>query len=168
MVPAASISVRVLFVCLGNICRSPTAEGIFRAQVQAAGLSNRILVDSAGSHAYHEGESPDLRACSAALERGFDLSGQVGRQVRASDFEYFDYILAMDRENLDYLQEMQPSDSHSRVALFLDYADGYEGQSVPDPYFGQADGFALVIDLVESAGKGLLKKICVNLPKIKT
>ena len=97
MVPQASASVGVLFVCLGNICRSPTAEGVFRAQVQAAGLSNRILVDSAGSHAYHEGESPDIRACAAALEQGFDLSGQVGRQIKTSDFEYFDYILAMDR-----------------------------------------------------------------------
>jgi len=168
MVPEASVSVAVLFVCLGNICRSPTAEGIFRAQVQAAGLSNRILVDSAGSHAYHEGESPDIRACAAALERGFDLSGQVGRQIKTSDFEYFDYILAMDRENLHYLQKMQPADSHSRIALFLDYAEGRAGQSVPDPYLGQADGFALVIDLVESAGKGLLKQIGRNLPKIKT
>ena len=168
MVPEASVSVAVLFVCLGNICRSPTAEGIFRAQVQAAGLSNRILVDSAGSHAYHEGESPDIRACAAALERGFDLSGQVGRKIRTSDFECFDYILAMDRENLDYLQKMQPPDSHSRVALFLDYADGHAGQSVPDPYFGHSDGFALVIDLVESAGKGLLKQIARSLPKTKT
>ena len=168
MVPEASVSVAVLFVCLGNICRSPTAEGIFRAQVQAAGLSNRILVDSAGSHAYHEGESPDIRACAAALERGFDLSGQVGRQIKASDFEYFDYILAMDRENLHYLQKMQPAGNHSRIALFLDYAEGREGQSVPDPYLGQADGFALVIDLVESAGRGLLKQIGRNLPKIKT
>ena len=166
MVPEASVSVAVLFVCLGNICRSPTAEGIFRAQVQAAGLSNRILVDSAGCYAYHEGESPDIRACAAALERGFDLSGQVGRQIKTSDFEYFDYVLAMDRENLTYLQKMQPADSHSRVALFLDYADGREGQSVPDPYFGHSDGFALVIDLVESAGKGLLKQIGRNLPKI--
>lgn len=163
-----SVSVGVLFVCLGNICRSPTAEGIFRAQVEAAGLSNRILVDSAGSHAYHEGESPDVRACAAALERGFDLSGQVGRQVKPSDFEYFDYILAMDRQNLNFLQKMQPADSDSRVALFLDYADGRKGQSVPDPYFGQSDGFALVIDLVESAGKGLLKQIGRNLSKIKT
>jgi protein-tyrosine phosphatase len=168
MAPEASVSVGVLFVCLGNICRSPTAEGIFRAQVQAAGLSNRIQVDSAGTHAYHEGESPDIRACAAALQRGFDLSGQVGRQIKTSDFGYFDYVLAMDRENLNYLQEIQPSDSLSRVALFLDYADGHEGQSVPDPYFGQADGFALVIDLVESAGKGLLKQIGRNLPKIKT
>ncbi len=168
MVRQAAVSVSVLFVCLGNICRSPTAEGVFRAQVQAAGLSNQILVDSAGSHAYHEGESPDVRACAAALERGFDLSGQVGRQIKAIDFEHFDYVLAMDRENLHYLRKMQPSDSQSRVALFLDYAEGREGQSVPDPYFGQADGFALVIDLVESAGKGLLKQIGRNLPKIKT
>ncbi|MEO1845770.1 MAG: low molecular weight phosphotyrosine protein phosphatase, partial [Pseudomonadota bacterium] len=97
-----------------------------------------------------------------------DLSGQVGRQIKTSDFEYFDYILAMDRENLHYLQKMQPADSHSRIALFLDYAEGREGQSVPDPYLGQADGFALVIDLVESAGEGLLKQIGRNLPKIKT
>jgi len=166
MAPEPSVSVAVLFVCLGNICRSPTAEGIFRAQVQTAGLSNRILVDSAGCYAYHEGESPDIRASAAALERGFDLSGQVGRQIKTRDFEYFDYVLAMDRENLTYLQKMQPSDSHSRVGLFLDYADGREGQSVPDPYFGHSDGFALVIDLIESAGKGLLKQIGRNLPKI--
>ena len=168
MIPVASNSVAVLFVCLGNICRSPTAEGIFRTQVHASGLSKQILVDSAGTHAYHEGESPDLRACAAALERGFDLSGHVGRQIKTSDFEYFDYILAMDVENLACLLKMQPSESQSRVALFLDYADGPEGQSVPDPYFGHSDGFALVIDLVESAGKGLLKKIDRNLPKIKT
>jgi protein-tyrosine phosphatase len=162
MTPTASDSVTVLFVCLGNICRSPTAEGIFRAQVQEAGLSHQILVDSAGSHAYHEGESPDIRACAAALERGFDLSGQVGRQIRISDFEYFDYILAMDCENLDYLLKMKPANSSSRVALFLDYADGREGQSVPDPYFGHSDGFALVIDLIELAGKGLLEHIGRN------
>ena len=168
MAPEPPVSVAVLFVCLGNICRSPTAEGIFRAQVQAAGLSNRILVDSAGCYAYHEGESPDIRACAAALERGFDLSGQVGRQIKTSDFEYFDYVLAMDCENLTYLQKMQPSDSDSRVGLFLDYADGREGQSVPDPYFGHSDGFAWVIDLIESAGKGLLKQIGLNLPKITT
>ena len=155
MIPVASNSVAVLFVCLGNICRSPTAEGIFRTQVHASGLSKQILVDSAGTHAYHEGESPDLRACAAALERGFDLSGHVGRQIKTSDFEYFDYILAMDGDNLHLLKASCPQGEEHRLSLMLEWTAGW-GSEVPDPYYGGDAGFEHVFDMLTDACAALL------------
>ncbi len=154
----------VLFVCLGNICRSPTAEGVFRTLVAVEGLSDRIRIDSAGTHAYHTGESPDVRAQAAARDRGIDLSVQTARQVNVEDFTDFDYILAMDKENLYHLEAFRPPNSQARVGLFLDYAQGHEGQSVPDPYFGAKNGFAHVLDLVEIAGRGLLEEIAHAMP----
>jgi len=151
--------ISVLFVCMGNICRSPTAEAVFREQVKVANLVDDLNIDSAGTHAYHVGEPPDSRAQEAAVERGLDLSRIVGRQVAATDFFDFDYILAMDHDNLDALLRRQPDDSKARVELFLDYTAEYAGQSVPDPYFGAVNGFALVLDLVETASRGLLESI---------
>jgi len=151
--------VSVLFVCMGNICRSPTAEAVFGQQVKVANLVDRLNIDSAGTHAYHVGEPPDNRAQEAALERGLDLSQLVSRQITATDFFDFDYILAMDHDNLDVLRRRQPNESKAHVGLFLDYTAEYAGQSVPDPYFGAANGFALVLDLVETASRGLLESI---------
>ena len=151
--------VSVLFVCMGNICRSPTAEVVFREQAKAANLVDRLNIDSAGTHAYHVGESPDSRAQEAAVERGLDLSQIVSRQITEADFFEFDYILAMDHDNLDVLRRRQPDDSKARVELFLDYTAECAGQSVPDPYFGAANGFALVLDLVETASRDLLENI---------
>jgi len=149
----------VLFVCMGNICRSPTAEAVFREQVKAANLVDHLNIDSAGTHAYHVGEPPDSRAQEAAVERGLDLSKIVSRQITVTDFLEFDYILAMDRDNLDVLRRRQPDESKARVELFLDYTAEFAGHSVPDPYFGAANGFALVLDLVETAGRELLESI---------
>ena len=150
--------VKVLFVCMGNICRSPTAEGVFRDKVETAQLDNQISIDSAGTHAYHVGHPPDGRAQSAALKRNFDLSGQRARRVSADDFIEFDYIIAMDVSNKDDLLSICPSGYEDRVHLFLDFAECDE-TDVPDPYYGQGRGFDIVLNLVEEASEGLLKHI---------
>lgn len=150
---------KVLFVCMGNICRSPTAEGVFRKTVQEAGMTEHIEIDSSGTHAYHIGSAPDARASQAASVRGYDLSGLVGRQVDAGDFERFDYILAMDRDNLENLHRRCPKEHRHKLALFLTYSARYKGQEVPDPYYGGAQGFDLVLDMVEDAAAGLLADI---------
>ncbi len=149
---------RVLFVCLGNICRSPTAHGVFHQRVDASGLAHRIEVDSAGTAAYHIGKAPDQRSVSAAQRRGYDLSPLRARQVEASDFGSFDYILAMDHSNLANLERVCPADYKGHLGLFLDFADCSEVE-VPDPYYGGADGFGHVLDLVEAASDGLLGHI---------
>lgn len=148
--------IRVLFVCTGNICRSPTAEGVFRALVARSGLGDRIEVDSAGTHHYHVGESPDRRTQQAALRRGYDLSAQRARQVEADDFVRFDHILAMDQRNMDMLSAYCPPFLRHKLRLFLEFADGTDLREVPDPYYGEGDGFERVLDLVESAAQGLL------------
>jgi protein-tyrosine phosphatase len=150
----------VLFVCMGNICRSPTAEGVFRSKVEAAGLLDAIQIDSSGTHAYHVGSAPDARAQKAASSRGYDLSGLVGRQVSDRDFERFDYILAMDLDNLENLKRRCPSEHQHKLALFLSYSEQYAGQEVPDPYYGGPNGFNHVLDMVEDAAQGLLEDIC--------
>jgi len=150
--------IRVLMVCLGNICRSPTAEAVFRQQVTAAGLDRVVDVDSAGTSDWHAGEPPDPRSMRAAAERLYDLSPLRARQVRARDFEDFDYILAMDRQNLAHLEELCPVACQDKLGLLLDY--GCTGwQEVPDPYNCDREGFDLVLDLVESACAGLLQEI---------
>jgi protein-tyrosine phosphatase len=149
----------VLFVCMGNICRSPTAEGVFRKIVKAADLNDAIVIDSAGTHAYHVGSSPDPRAQQAANGRGYDLSELVGRQVSDGDFERFDYILAMDRDNLDNLVSRCPNEYRHKVHLFSSYSVEYAGQEVPDPYYGGQRGFDRVLDMVEAAARGLLEDI---------
>ena len=153
------MSVGVLFVCTGNICRSPTAEGVFRHLVFESGLSKHIAVDSAGTHNYHSGEPPDERSIKAAMHRGYDITGQLARQLKESDFQAFDLILAMDRGHLRHLTAMAPGDTYERVKLFLSYAPGDSVLDVPDPYFGGSGGFEQVLDLVEAGSKGLLEAI---------
>lgn len=153
--------IRVLFVCMGNICRSPTAEGIFRAQVRAAGLANVIATDSAGTHGYHVGEPPDSRAIEAAARRGIDITDLRARRVQAEDFKRFDLVLAMDRENLGQLSRLCPRDAVERPRLFMDFAPDLEAHDVPDPYYGGPDGFEHVLDLVEAASRGLLDHLCL-------
>ncbi len=149
----------ILFVCMGNICRSPTAQGVFEQVAEREGLSGRIHVDSAGTHAYHVGSPPDTRAIRAAAARGIDLSGQRARQVCDEDFERFDYILAMDRDNLQILQARCSAPQREKLQLFLDYAREFPESEVPDPYYGGARGFELVLDLIEAASEGLLEHL---------
>ena len=151
--------VRVLFVCLGNICRSPTAEGIFRHKVEAAGLTDRIETDSAGTSAWHAGEAPDGRAQEEAERRGVDISKQRSRAVANTDFEHFDYILAMDSENLRELKGRCPKAHQGKLHRCLDYAPQGEHRDVPDPYYGGPQGFARVFDLIDEACDGLLAAI---------
>jgi protein-tyrosine phosphatase len=151
--------IKVLFVCMGNICRSPTAEAVFRHYVENAGLAEHILIDSAGTHDYHIGDPPDSRAQSTAQQRGYDMSKLRGRQVDEGDFRRFDYVLAMDNANLAILQRITPPDSEIRARLFLEYARHFAEREVPDPYYGGADGFERVLDMVEDAAQGLLEEI---------
>jgi len=147
---------RVLFVCLGNICRSPTAEAVFRDLVQRQASQLAIEADSAGTHAYHAGSAPDERAIAAARRRGIDMSRLRARKVETADFERFDLVLAMDEENLRRLRQLAPATYRDRVRLFLDYAPQLGRREVPDPYYGDATGFEEVLDLVEEAARGLL------------
>lgn len=146
---------RVLFVCLGNICRSPTAEGMLRHKLEAAGLAERVTIDSCGTGDWHVGKAPDRRATAAAATWGIDLSGLRARQLDRADFERFDYLLAMDHDNLADLLAMRPKACDAHVGLFLDFA-GRQGAAVPDPYYGGDDGFGEVLDLVEAAADGLV------------
>jgi protein-tyrosine phosphatase len=154
--------VRVLFVCLGNICRSPTAEGTMRALVREAGLQERIELDSAGTGSWHVGSSPDGRAIAAAHARGIVLEG-VSREVRQDDFEDFDLVLAMDRSNMRELRRLAPSEqARARIRLLREFdpaSAGMEDLDVPDPYYGGAGGFEEVLDLVQAACEGLLEQI---------
>ncbi len=153
--------VKVLFVCLGNICRSPTAEGVFRQVVEDNGLSHVIKTDSAGTAAYHVGEGPDERSQLAAKKRGYLISDLKARQVSDDDFFEFDYILAADFQNLKDLQDRQKLnlDGKARLGLFLDYLDEDSEQEIPDPYYGGAKGFEHVLDLCEKASESLLSEL---------
>jgi protein-tyrosine phosphatase len=150
---------RVLFVCMGNICRSPTAEGVFRKLVDDAGLAGSIYIDSAGTHAYHVGEQPDRRAREAASRRGITMEGQRARRVADEDFEVFDLFVAMDRLNLETLRDRADDDAHGRLRLMLEFARTADIEDVPDPYYGGAAGFERVLDLVEEAAEGLLEHL---------
>jgi len=152
-------TISVLFICMGNICRSPTAEGVFRARVAQAGLADRILIDSAGTHGYHIGQAPDLRSQHYAQQRGYDLSGQRARQVVPEDFDQFDYVLAMDQANLSVLQQLCPAAPRARIQLFLEYAQQHTEREVPDPYYGGGAGFERVLDMVEDAADQLLAEL---------
>lgn len=154
---------RVLFVCTGNICRSPTAEGVFRALVEREGLGGVIEIESAGISGYHVGEPPDPRSQEAALLRGIDLSAQRARRVHQRDFNTFDMILAMDRGHLTSLRRMAPRGSEKRLSLFLSWAADAVTQDVPDPYYGAANGFDDVLDLIEAGSDGLLAHIRTRL-----
>lgn len=149
--------VRVLFVCMGNICRSPTAEGVFRKLVEEQSLESVIHIDSSGTHAYHVGEAPDRRAQAAAKNREIDLSPLRGRQFNSFDFEHFDYILAMDRSNFMNIRSQYSGEGQARVFLFMDFARAYSEKEVPDPYYGGANGFERVLDMVQDASEGFLK-----------
>lgn len=151
--------ISVLFVCMGNICRSPTAEGVFNHMVQELGTEDRFHLDSAGTHAYHVGESPDARAQQTAESRGVDLSYIRARKFTAADFENFDYILAMDTDNYNILKSACPNAHQHKVQLFLEYASEYPETDVPDPYYGGQRGFEHVFDLVEAASRGFHKEV---------
>jgi len=153
----AGAELRVLMVCMGNICRSPIAEGVLRHRLQRAGLERRVLVDSAGTLGYHVGEAPDPRAVRQAALRGYDLSGLRARSVAAGDYARFHWLLAMDDDNLAWLQSKAPPDHAARVELLMPYARHHPHVlEVPDPYYGSAAGFEHVLDLVEDACDGLL------------
>ena len=155
---------RVLMVCMGNICRSPTAEGVLRARLKAAGLHELVEVDSAGTHGYHVGDPPDRRSQKHAFKRGYDLSGLRARRVSELDFERFDLILAMDDENLQWLRDECPPALHGRLGKLVVHARGPHEGVVPDPYYGDANGFERVLDLVEDACDGLVVLLASRLP----
>ncbi|MDF9620718.1 low molecular weight phosphotyrosine protein phosphatase [Pseudomonas entomophila] len=149
---------RVLFVCLGNICRSPTAEGVLRHQLDAAGLADVVQVASAGTGDWHVGKAPDSRTCKAALVRGYDLSGQRAQQVKAEHFAEYDLVLAMDKSNLRNLQALRPHNAKGELDLFL-RRYGAALDEVPDPYYGGVEGFEQVLDLIEAACRELVVEI---------
>jgi protein-tyrosine phosphatase len=151
--------VRILFVCLGNICRSPTAEVVFRAVAQRDAPDLVLEIDSAGTAGYHVGELPDQRTRQAAARRGYDMSALRARVVEADDFEHFDLILAMDRENLRALERRAPAHARERIRLFLEFAPEAGIGEVPDPYYGGPNGFEDVLDLIEAASRGLLEHL---------
>ncbi|UCB54663.1 MAG: low molecular weight phosphotyrosine protein phosphatase [Thiotrichales bacterium] len=148
--------VKILFVCMGNICRSPTAEGVFRHKVINAGMEDQIFIDSAGTIAYHAGHPPDARAQDAARRRGIDLSSQRARKVSSGDFEKFDFVIAMDSDNHYELEAICPAGSEDRLHMFLKFARNSRQIDVPDPYYGGSRGFETVLDLIEDASEGLL------------
>ncbi|WP_367398032.1 low molecular weight protein-tyrosine-phosphatase [Azonexus sp. R2A61] len=147
---------RILLVCMGNICRSPTAEGVLRQFIKINGLGDKVEVDSAGTHGYHVGEAPDTRTQRAAALRGYNLSQLRARKVARQDLDYFDLILAMDRNNLDNLQRMARPDQLPKIGLFMRYAKKFDDEEVPDPFYGLGHGFDLVLDMVEDASQGLV------------
>lgn len=147
----------ILFVCLGNICRSPTAEAVFRTRAAQAGLD--VHIDSAGTSGWHIGESPDPRSVEAGKARGYSFAGQASRKVEVSDFTTYDYVLAMDWKNVRDLEKLAPDHSRHKIGLFLDYAPNAATREVPDPYYGGADGFARVLNLIEAASDGLIASL---------
>lgn len=162
--------IRVLFVCMGNICRSPTAEGIFRAMVEGAGLQEKVAIDSAGTHGYHVGDPPDPRAREAAEARGFAIGHLRARKVRPRDFNDFDYVLAMDRQNHALLAELCPPERRGRLHLFLSFAEAAEAKAagdVPDPYYGGRDRFDYALGLIEAGAAGLLVEVKAALETAK-
>ena len=151
--------VSVLFVCMGNICRSPTAHGVFRHKVRELGLANAVRVDSAGTHNYHPNSPPDMRSQAHAALRGYDLSDLRARQIQVADFETFDLILVMDWDNLALVQLECPVEHRHKVRRFTEFCLQSDGPVVPDPYYGGRDGFEKVLDLVEDASEGLLRHV---------
>lgn len=150
---------RVLFVCMGNICRSPTAEGVLRQFIRQNNLGDKVEVDSAGTHGYHVGEAPDSRTQRAAAVRGYNLSQLRARKVARQDLDYFDLVLAMDKNNLDNLQRLASPEQQEKIKLFMDFSKNFDDNEVPDPYYGLGHGFDLVLDMVEDAAQGLIEDI---------
>jgi protein-tyrosine phosphatase len=149
----------VVFVCTGNICRSPTAEGVARSMIAASGLSDRIVVDSAGTHGYHVGEPPDLRTQEAAARRGYDLSGLRARKFLREDFQRFDLVVAMDRDNHAVLSSLAEPTAGTKLRMMMQYARRFKETDVPDPYYGGHGGFERVLDMIEDAVQGLLDSL---------
>jgi protein-tyrosine phosphatase len=160
---AERLPMRVLFCCMGNICRSPSAEGVFRAQLAAAGLHEAVDVDSAGTDGWHAGEAPDARATRHAARRGYDLSSLRARRVEVADFERFDLVLAMDHDNLARLRALCPPPRQAGLRLLMSYAPDAGSEVVPDPYYGGAAGFERVLDLIELGCRGLLAQLRAEL-----
>jgi protein-tyrosine phosphatase len=150
---------KILFVCTGNICRSPTAEGVARRLAAQLGVEHLFEFDSAGTHGYHVGDPPDPRTIAAALRRGYDLSPLRARRVTEFDFIRFDHVLAMGQDHLDWLHSACPSPQRNKLRLFLDYCQSFDADEVPDPYYGGAAGFEHVLDLVEDAAAQLIRKL---------
>jgi protein-tyrosine phosphatase len=150
----------ILFVCMGNICRSPSAEGVLRQRADAAGVAHLLTIDSAGTHGYHIGEAPDPRSVAHAARRGYDLAPLRARQVEAEDFVRFDYVLAMDHDNLARLRSHCPPERQHKLQLFMHFAQHIGSAVVPDPYYGAASDFERVLDYCEAAADGLLLELC--------
>lgn len=150
---------RILFVCMGNICRSPSAEGVFRSLLAARAPQLAVEIDSAGTHDYHVGEPPDDRTIAAARRRGIDLASLRARTVRDGDFDYYDLILAMDEQNLRELRRRAPAARHDRIRLMMEFVPSGAVRAVPDPYYGGPQGFEQVLDLLEEASEGLLQAL---------
>jgi protein-tyrosine phosphatase len=155
---------RLLFVCLGNICRSPMAEGVFRRIAEEEGMLHLFDIDSAGLGHWHIGQAPDTRAQKAARGRGIDISGQSARQVKHGDFSRFDLLLAMDEDNFQELVQLAPADARHKVRRFLDFAPKARTKNVPDPFFGCPEGFDHALDLIEQAARGLLASLAADAP----
>jgi protein-tyrosine phosphatase len=153
------IACRVLFVCLGNICRSPTAEAVFRQRLHSAGLSDRVACASAGTHGFNRGVLADGRARAAAQRRGYDMSRMRGRSITNEDFARFDLVLAMDRQNLEALRGRCPDDKADRLRLLTEFARRHEALDIPDPYYGNAKAFELVLDMIEDACESLVDHV---------
>jgi protein-tyrosine phosphatase len=169
MEPAGPRPLRVLMVCTGNICRSPTAEGVLRAKLQRLGLHGRIEVDSAGTQGYHTSEPPDPRAIKHAAQRGYDIAKLKARPVSDDDFVRFDWLLAMDESHLNWLRKRQPPETQARTKLLMAYARHHaDVPEVPDPYYGGAAGFDRVLDLVEDACEGLAAHLASQAPPQRT
>ncbi|WP_066738833.1 low molecular weight protein-tyrosine-phosphatase [Cupriavidus sp. D384] len=149
----------ILMCCMGNICRSPTAEGVLRAKLQAAGLADRVELDSAGTHDYHVGRAPDARSQRHALQRGYDLSALRARQVGVADFDRFDLVLAMDLDNMAALRRLHPRVSPDKLRLLMSFAVRHRVEEVPDPYYGEGDGFERVLDYIEDACDGVIEML---------
>ena len=152
----------MLFVCMGNICRSPTAHGVFEKLVESKGLSQQILTDSAGTHAYHVGESPDPRSQATARKNGIDISQQRAQKVKSEDFEHFDYIVAMDSSNYADLKHLATKDLQHKVYRLMQFAPEWGNDDVPDPYYGGGNGFENVFKMIEAASSGLLAQLQEN------
>ena len=153
---------KILFVCMGNICRSPSAEGILLNKVKTESMDKAFIIDSCGTHGYHEGYGPDSRSIEVALDRGIDIRHQISRKIEIKDFEFFDLILPMDNNNLEFLINISDSIYHHKILLFLEFSQQSDYIEVPDPYYGGDNGFELVLDLLDGAAEGLINHLVNN------